>query len=367
MSEKIKALDLKVGYGKKIVLDDLDFTVSAGEILTLIGPNGSGKSTILKSITGQLSLLDGAVTYLGKDLEKITPKELAKSLGIVMTERIHPELMDCREVVESGRYPYTSMLGRLSAYDREVVEGAMARTEITDLADKNFEQISDGQRQRVMLARAIAKEPEVLILDEPTSFLDIHHKLNLLTILKELVDEKQIAVIMSLHELDLAQRISDHILCVKDGHADRYGRPEEIFKDGYLDELYEIRDGVFVDIFGVAEMGKTEGQPSSFVIGDSEACITSCRKLWRQGRAFAAGILHRHDLAYPVASAMAGEVLVASDHAPADAALMMRAKNLIDQCQEVICTVDQFGVYNEDSRELLEYALKTGKSVVTVQ
>ncbi len=364
MNEKIKALNLKVGYGRNVVLDELTFQVHSGEILTLIGPNGSGKSTIIKSITGQLSILGGEVTYLGKELSKITSKEMAKSLGIVTTDRVHPELMDCREVVESGRYPYTSMLGRLSDRDRQAAALAMERTEITALAACDFEQISDGQRQRVMLARAIAKEPEILVLDEPTSFLDIHHKLNLLTILRELVEEKKIAVIMSLHELDLAQRISDHILTVRDGHAERYGTPEEIFEGSYIDELYQIRDGHFIDVYGVAEMGKIQGDPLTFIIGDGEACITACRKLWRQRRPFAVGILHRHDLAWPVARAMAQCVLAAKDHAPADEVLIKKAKEMIDRCEDVICTDDHFDVYNEDSRKLMLYALKKGKCTV---
>ncbi len=363
MTEKITARDLKVGYGRKVVLNELTFEVYPGEILTLIGPNGSGKSTIIKSITGQLTPLGGNVTYLGKDLSQIMPKELAKSLGIVMTDRVRPELMDCLEVVESGRYPYTSMLGRLSDEDKKAVLYAMERTEIIELAEQSFEQISDGQRQRVMLARAIAKEPEVLILDEPTSFLDIHHKLNLLTILRDLVDEKKIAVIMSLHELDLAQRISDHILAVRNGHAECYGTPEEIFKGGYIEKLYQIRDGRFIDVYGVAEMNKKKGSPKTFIIGDGEDCIMVCRKLWRRACPFAVGIIHRHDLAWPVASAMAQTVLTAKDHAPADEVLLNKAKEIIDQCEEVICTVDHFDVYNADSKELMSYALKKGKLI----
>ena len=143
-----------------------------------------------------------------------------------MTGWVEPELMRCEEVVESGRFPYTGRLGILSDYDHKQVAEAMELVHVTELADRNFNCISDGQRQRVMLARAICQEPDILVLDEPTSFLDIRHKLELLSILKDLVRQKNLAVILSLHELDLAQKISDFVVCIKDDHIDRYGPPD---------------------------------------------------------------------------------------------------------------------------------------------
>lgn len=157
-----------------------------------------------------------------------------------MTGRIEPELMTCGEVVESGRYPYTGRLGILSEKDRSKAAEAMELIRVSELYDVDFTCISDGQRQRVMLARAICQEPEVLILDEPTSFLDIRHKLELLSLLKKLVIEKGLAVVMSLHELELAEKISDTILCIKDGRVDRTGTPGEIFSGDYINNLYGI-------------------------------------------------------------------------------------------------------------------------------
>ena len=226
---------LNVGYKGEIVIGDIRLEAVPGQILTLIGPNGAGKSTILKTITRQLDPIGGVITLEGKDLKTLKEREIAKSVAAVLTGRPTPELMTCWDVVSSGRYPYTGRLGILSQHDREKTEEAMALVRVESLRERDFNQISDGQRQRVLLARAICQEPRVLIMDEPTSFLDIKHKLDFLTLLRELVHSKDLAVILSLHELDLAQRYSDRILCVRDGRVDRVGTPEEVFSEGYIE------------------------------------------------------------------------------------------------------------------------------------
>lgn len=239
-SEYFRTDGLSAGYGKHVILSGVGITVCRGEITTLIGPNGCGKSTLLRTAAKQLAALSGAVFIDGKSLSEISPNALARKLSILLTERISPELMTCRDVVESGRYPYTGQLGILSAADREAVAEAMEQTSTTELSELDFGRISDGQRQRVMLARAICQQPELLILDEPTSYLDIRHKLELLNTLKRLVREKNIAVLMSLHELDLAERISDKIVCIDNGRVGRVGTPEEIFSGGCISSLYGI-------------------------------------------------------------------------------------------------------------------------------
>lgn len=214
---------LSVGYRGVPLIRDIEIHVSKGEILSLIGPNGAGKSTILKSIIRQLALIGGTVYLDGRSMRDLPERTIAQSMSVLMTERVQPELMTCGDVVGTGRYPYTGRMGILSADDRRKVREAMALVHAEDLHDCDFSQISDGQRQRVLLARAICQEPEVIVLDEPTSFLDIRYKLELLSILKQLVREKQLAIVMSLHEIDLAQKVSDHILCVRHSAVDRYG------------------------------------------------------------------------------------------------------------------------------------------------
>ena len=193
MAERYFRTDsLSVGYNGKALIHDIDISVEKGEIVTLIGPNGSGKSTILKSITRQLKLIGGRVWIESEELDRISQRALARKMAVVLTERMKPELMTCRDVVATGRYPYTGRLGLLSEEDEAMVTAAMERVHALDLSNRDFNATSDGQRQRVLLARAICQDPEIIILDEPTSYLDIRHKLELLSILRSMAKEKGI-------------------------------------------------------------------------------------------------------------------------------------------------------------------------------
>ena len=167
--------------------------------------------------------------------------------------------MRCGEVVAAGRYPYTGRLGLLTEKDRRVVREIMEKVGIAALAERDFTRISDGQRQRVLLARALCQQPRLLVLDEPTSFLDIRHKLEFLRLLRALSKERQIAVVMSMHELELAERFADTLLCIKDGRVDRSGAPAEIFSGGYIDSLYGMETGSYESLFGTYRKRKNAG------------------------------------------------------------------------------------------------------------
>lgn len=243
--------NLSVGYNGTPLISDIALKVKPGQILTLIGPNGAGKSTILKSIIRELKVIDGVITLDGMDSNRLKGDEFAKKLSMVMTARPGAELMTCRDMVATGRYPYTGRLGILSEKDWEIVDEAISLVGATDTADKDFLCISDGQRQRVMLAKAICQEPKILVLDEPTSFLDIRYKLDILSTIHRLARERKIAVIMSLHELELVRGISDVIACVSGDHIGRIGTPDEIFSGGYIQELYGIKKEYFDEKTGM--------------------------------------------------------------------------------------------------------------------
>lgn len=231
---------LCVGYEETPIISDMDLKITKGEIISLIGPNGAGKTTVLRSIIHQLAPLAGVIYLEQKSLDEILRTELAKKMSVVLTERIRTELMSVQEMVETGRYPYTGRFGQLTEQDHRIVEEAMELTRTTELREKDFMKISDGQKQRVLLARALAQQPEVIVLDEPTSFLDIKYKLEFLSILKHFSREKNVTVILSLHEVELAELISDKVACFRNGKLERFGTPQEVFADGYLLRLYDI-------------------------------------------------------------------------------------------------------------------------------
>lgn len=352
---------MTVGYDGVPLIKDIDISLEKGEILTLIGPNGAGKSTILKSIIGQLALIGGTVFLEKESLDGMSEQERAKRLSVVLTERIRPELMTVMDVVATGRYPYTGRLGILSGEDKRIVRETMEWIGIVNLAEQDFLTLSDGQRQRVMLARAIAQEPEILVLDEPTSYLDIRYKLEFLSLLQKLTKKKKLTVIMSLHELDLAERISDKLVCVKGEYVERVGTPETVFESGYISRLYDMTEGSFDERSGRAELQKAVGMPEVFVIAGGGTGIPVYRRLQRRGIPFVTGILWENDQDMPVADALAVRVIREKAFHKAEPETLETAKQEIDACKEVICTLEEFGELNPENEQLLRYAKAKGK------
>ena len=362
MSEvRLHTQDLAVGYNGRVLISGIELELRQGQIMTLIGPNGAGKSTILKSLIRQLALIGGAVYLDGRDLAGLSERDVSRKLSVLMTDRLHPELMTCFDVAATGRYPYTGRLGILTKEDREKVAQCLELVHGSDLADRDFSRISDGQRQRVLLARALCQEPEVLVLDEPTSFLDIRHKLELLAILKDMVRSRALAVVMSLHELDLAQKISDWVVCVRGDRIDRQGPPEEIFTSGYMMELYGAARGSYNALFGSLELEAPSGPPEVFVIGGGGAGIGTYRRLQRQGVPFAAGVLPENDVEYQAAAALAVRVIGEKPFCPVGEAALREAEAVMASCEKVLCPLREFGPVNEGNRRLRQLALEAGK------
>ncbi len=241
---------LCAGYGKREIAHDISFTVHRGEILTFIGQNGSGKSTLLKTIAGQIPPLSGEMLIEGVSVSEMSRNDLAKRVSAMLTDRPKTDMMTCRDVIETGRYPYTGTFGLLGDTDKNAAAEAMRLTDTAELADCFFTEISDGQKQRVMLARAVCREPKILLLDEPTSFLDIHYKLTFLEMLDRLRHERGIAVVMSLHETELAEKISDTALLLKNGRCTGMGKPSELMNRRSLTEHFDISDELYEKYHG---------------------------------------------------------------------------------------------------------------------
>lgn len=362
----VEMKDLKVGYGKKVLIHGITLSVEEGKILTLIGPNGSGKSTILKTIIRQLKALGGAVYLNGKNQKDMSGNEIAKNLSMVMTEKLNPELMSCREVVATGRYPYLGTMGILSKEDWDRVEEAMATVRIWDIANKDFTRISDGQRQRVMLARALCQDTGVLIMDEPTSFLDIRYKLDILENIRAMAQMRKMAIILSLHELDLAMKVSDTIACVDGKEIVKIGTVEEVIQKGFIQKLYGVEENRFNPLTGSLYFKAAKGKPQIFVIGGNGSGITTYNRLQREQISFAAGILNENDMEYEMARTYSAVCIATKAFYPISDKEIMKAKELIDECESCICTLTEFGPLNEANKELREYARERGKLITTI-
>ncbi len=363
-NSRLSTEGLTVGYNGVPLISDIALSAARGEIITLIGPNGSGKSTILKTIARQLASLAGTVCIEGKDIRTLSGKEVAQQMAVVLTERIRPDLMTCYEFVSAGRYPYTGSFGLLTEKDRAAVENALELVNASEIADRNVSEISDGQYQRILIARAVCQEPDIIVLDEPTSFLDIKHKKELLEILSGMSKTKGVSVLMSLHEIDLAERISDRIVCVKGDRIAAYGTPEEIFAGSTIAELYGIDGRSYDSLLGKMELSAPEGKIRCFVIGGNGTGIPFYRELQKKGVPFAAGVLMPNDVDVSVASALAGRLICTAPFMPADDASLEEAQRLVDASEFVVVCGCPVGEFNRVNGMLEKYAENSGKKIV---
>ena len=228
--------NVSVGYGKGDdavpVVSFIDAVLSGGEMVALIGRNGAGKSTLLRTIAAYQPPLVGQVEYLGKDVGSMNLHDVAKCISVVLTESVSA-LLTVRELVSLGRTPYTGFMGRLSAKDNEVVDGAMRDMGVSHLAHRKVSTLSDGERQKCLVAKALAQETPLLLLDEPTAFLDYPSKVHLLGLLKRLAKEKGKAVIVSVHDLELVMRLADKVWLVDNGRM-YCGTVKELSSNGVL-------------------------------------------------------------------------------------------------------------------------------------
>ena len=352
---------LSVGYGGKSVLDRLTFDIRRGEVVCLIGPNGSGKSTLLKSLARQLQILAGRISLCGLPADRLSGKDLSRRVSVLLTDRVRPEKMTCRDVAAMGRYPWTGRMGFLSREDEALVNEALDSVGAEEFALKDFDAVSDGQKQRVLIARAICQKPEILMLDEPTSFLDIRHKLELLSLLRRLAAQEQITVIMSLHEIELAQKAADKILCVRGDSAVFYGAPEQVFTSDRIGRLYDLDEGAYDPLFGGVELERPAGAAKVFVLSSGGCGIPVYRRLQRLGTPFAAGILYTNDIDYHLARRLASAVVAEEPFQPVSDGAMAEARRLISQSERVIDAGVRIGAGNARISQLIAEAKASGK------
>lgn len=234
MNKTILQLDnLAVGFNQ-ILFHNINVQMEAGSLVCLMGINGVGKSCLLKTIARLEERKHGGIKLEGKDISDISSKDFAKLVGIVLTEKLQIDYLTAYELVSFGRTPYTDRTGRLKCEDQEAIEKAMIQTGILALKEKYFSELSDGQKQKVLIARALAQGPELLILDEPTTYLDIPSKIELIELLKTLSAENNLAVLMSTHDLELVQNKADKIWMMGNDGSFSIGSPEELTSSGLI-------------------------------------------------------------------------------------------------------------------------------------
>ena len=240
MTSALETHGLTIGYkrGQKPLLSGLNLSVGPGDLVSILGANGAGKSTLLRTLARSQPPLAGSVSIRGTDTARMSPYDLARHIGVLLTERVSVAAMPAIRLVELGRYPYTGWSGLLNDDDRQIVAAAIEAVGATHLAQRDLNELSDGERQRIMIARALAQRPAVLLLDEPAAFLDVSARVEMIAMLRRLARDQGVAVILSSHDLDLALRLSDTIWLLDGQGALHTGAPEDLLSSGRIDAAF---------------------------------------------------------------------------------------------------------------------------------
>ncbi len=277
--------DLAIGYSAKPcrrVAKDISVSLAPGELVCLLGPNGAGKSTLLRTLAGMQPPLHGSIRLLGAELERLTPRDLARQLSVVLTDRTDVGALSVYGLVALGRYPHTDWAGRLMPSDRASIEGAMTSVGIDRLASRPVDELSDGERQKVMIARALAQEPILMLLDEPTAFLDLPRRVEIMGILRRLARDRGRSVVLSTHDLDLALRSADRLWLLSPDGTLTTGAPEDLVLNGVFETAFRS-DGVEFD--PVSGAFRIHQPPSGRIAlsGDGLPALWTRRALEREG------------------------------------------------------------------------------------
>jgi cobalamin transport system ATP-binding protein len=279
--------DLSIGYTTprkppKVILDSINVSLKPGEMACLIGPSGAGKSTLMRTLAGMQAPLSGSITLMGDNLRRLKPADLARRLSIVLTERVDVGVLSPYALVALGRYPYTGWMGDLTPDDEAVVRWAIEAVGAVELAGRNIQELSDGERQKIMIARALAQEPAVMLLDEPTAYLDLPRRAEILAMLKKLARETGRAILLSTHDLDLALRNADRIWLLPMGGPLHVGAPEDLVLSGAFEAAFR-GEGVTFDASTGSFRGNVSPAGVIDLIGDGLPAVWTTRALEREG------------------------------------------------------------------------------------
>jgi iron complex transport system ATP-binding protein len=245
--QHIATESLSIGYGNGDIVSDLSINIPKGKITSLIGANGCGKSTILKTIARIQKASNGQIYLDGKAISQLSTKEVAKKMAILPQSPDAPSGMTVYELVSYGRFPHQKGLGRLTQNDKDVIEWALNATNMLEFYDRHIDELSGGQRQRVWIAMALAQETDLVLLDEPTTYLDMAHQLEILELLKRLNEEENRTIVMVLHDINQAVRFSDYICALKNGAVVHFGLSHQVMTKEILKQVYNIDATIGMD------------------------------------------------------------------------------------------------------------------------
>ena len=284
---KLRTENLAIGYaaGKQppyLIAEGLSLALMPGELVCLLGPNGAGKSTLMRTLAGLQPVLSGDIWLAEKRLGEFLPQELATKIGLVLTDRTDVGHLSVESLVALGRYPHTGWWGKLSEHDLDIVRWAIEATGASDLVGRNVSELSDGERQKVMIARALAQEPEIILLDEPTAFLDLPRRVEIMHLLRQLTHGTNRAILLSTHDLDLALRCADRTWLLSSKGDIRTGLPEALVLDGSLEATFS-RDGIVFDPSSGAFRWPILGNQVVSLTGEGSAAVWTERALERVG------------------------------------------------------------------------------------
>ncbi|MBD2362250.1 ABC transporter ATP-binding protein [Anabaena minutissima FACHB-250] len=276
------SIGYKSGKGVRCVASDISVCLEGGELVCLLGPNGAGKSTLLRSLAGMQAPIAGEVRLLGDDIYKLAPQDLAKRLSLVLTERVDVGMLSAYTLVTLGRHPYTDWWGRLSPEDEAIVDWAIKSVGALHLTSRQVSELSDGERQKIMIARALAQSPMVMLLDEPTAFLDLPRRVEIMQLLRQLARETHQAILLSTHDLDLALRLADQVWLLTTNGILHVGAPEDLVLSGAFADAFKS-EGVEFDILSGEFHLHTPLKGEINLIGEGIAALWTVRALQRVG------------------------------------------------------------------------------------
>jgi len=372
----LNILGITCGYDTSLVLKDASMQINSGDFVGIVGPNGSGKSTLLRTISRILQPFYGKVLLKGEDIYHIPVAEIAKKMAVLTQEPGLDFPFAARDVVTMGRLPHIKRFAREGAKDMEAIARAMDLTDTAELADRQVNELSGGEKQRVLLARALAQEPEILLLDEPTSYLDLNYQIEIMELLARLRREYGLTIVTILHDLNLASRYCDYLVVLKQGSIHAVGTPYQVVTADTIKEVYGCEVRVeYPDsarhpyiVFNDEPIGAAgeDGERRVHVVGGGGSGVVLFRDLLSRGWKVSAGVVNVGDSDWQEACRLGISVIEAPPFCSVGVNEIRQNTELIEKADFIILTEIPFGPGNIMNLECVLEAAEKGKSVIAI-